>query len=91
MDVGRLPLPAAGRGDSLERALAAVGERAEEDLVVGAGSEPAVGERAGDLDGGQRALERVGREQDDHAAGRCEPAPRERLESVPICAVARQH
>ena len=65
--VGRLdrpPLPAARRLDRDERALAAVGERREEDLVVGSRRAPAIGERRRDLDRGQRALERVGSDDD---------------------------
>ena len=69
VDLGGLPVPAAGGGDRLERALAAVGERAEERRVVRAGPEPAVGQRPRDLDGRQRALERVGREEDGPRRG----------------------
>ena len=63
-DLRLLPLPAAGGRDGLERPFAAVRERAEEDRVVRAGAGPAVGERRGDLDRGQRPLERVGRDED---------------------------
>ena len=58
------PLPAAGRLDRREGAFAAVGQRAEQDLVVGSGAAPAVGQGLRDLDRGQRALERVGRDED---------------------------
>ena len=54
-----LALPAAGRGDRGQRALAAVGEGREQELVVGSGPAPARGQRPGDLDRGERALERV--------------------------------
>ena len=64
VDGGRLPLPAAGRGDRLERALATVGERAEEGRVARAGPQPAICQRPRDLDRCQRALERIRREQD---------------------------
>ena len=46
-DLGRLPGPAAGRGDGLERAFAAVGERGEHDGVVGrARRQPSASARA---------------------------------------------
>ena len=68
---GRRPsLPPAGRLDRGERAFAAVGQRAEQDLVVGAGAAPAVGQRLRDLDRGQRPLERVGRDEDGAPAHR---------------------
>ena len=60
-------VPAAGGRDGLERPLAAVRERAEQDRVVRPGARPAVGECPGDLDRGQRPLERIGRDEDGQA------------------------
>ena len=59
------PFPAAGRLDGDRRPLAAVGERRQADLVGGSGPQPARGDGARDLDRGERALEGVGRDEDD--------------------------
>ena len=49
-DGGARPAPAARRLDRRDRALATIGERREEQRVVGPRRRPAVGERPGDLD-----------------------------------------
>src|SRR6185436_671000 len=60
------PFPAAGGLDGHERALAPVGQRREQDLVVRPRLVPAAGEGRRDLHRGQRTLERVGRDDDPH-------------------------
>ena len=53
----RLPGPATRGGDGLERALPAVGERCQHDLVLTTNPPPAVGKCLGHLDRGQGSLE----------------------------------
>ena len=68
-----LPQPAAGRGHRLERALATVGERTEEDRVVRPGTGPAIRQGPGNRHGRQRPLERIGRDEDRQRSGRHGP------------------
>ena len=74
-----LPHPTAGRGHRLERPLAAVGERTEEDRVVRPGTGPAIRQRPGHLHRRQRTLERIGRDEDRQRSGRHGPTTAVRL------------
>src|SRR6202043_4018867 len=61
----RAPGPAAGGLDRVERAFPTVSERREPHRVAPADEAPAVGDRSRDLDGGERALERIRGDEDD--------------------------